>query len=257
MQARRGWRRSARPPSSGSYHGRSAFGSVSVWVLPASLTLAQAGGYPAAPAQDPPGGSSTTPPGFFQASSPSSRRGENDEADLSAEPDSAKARARLPQAHAERRGPERSEATAGEGPQADRSLDAVEVVVSLRTGRFQHADRLRRFSEFRRVTRRGRRAAGGAFVVLVSERPDPAPELARCRLGITVSRKVGGAVVRNRVKRRIREWFRARRGSLGVGVDWVVIARAPAAGLAREAAEDELSRLSRAVLCSVPQEGTT
>ena len=47
----------------------------------------------------------------------------------------------------------------------------------------------------------------------------------RPRLGITVSRKVGNAVVRNRFKRRVRAWFRARRGELDAGLDLVVIAR--------------------------------
>ena len=107
------------------------------------------------------------------------------------------------------------------------------------------------------MTQGGQRAASGAFVVLVSERSSAGREPARCRLGITVSRKVGGAVVRNRVKRRIREWFRVERGSLGSGVDWVVIARPPAAGLAREAAEDELSRLSRTALRAGLQEDET
>jgi ribonuclease P protein component len=97
--------------------------------------------------------------------------------------------------------------------------------------------------------------AGAAFVVLVSEHDARRGDPSKCRLGITVSRKVGGAVTRNRVKRRVREWFRARRGSLGSGVDWVVIARAPAAGLAREAAEEELSRLCRAALRGAPQAG--
>ena len=105
------------------------------------------------------------------------------------------------------------------------------------------------------MTRRGRRAAGAAFVVLVSDYDARRGDPIKCRLGITVSRKVGGAVVRNRVKRRVREWFRARRGSLGSGLDWVVIARAPAAGLAREAAEDELSRLCQAALRTAPQAG--
>jgi ribonuclease P protein component len=122
-----------------------------------------------------------------------------------------------------------------------------------RTGRFQQADRLRRSAEFRRVTARGQRAASGSFVVLVSESARTARDPARCRLGITVSRKVGGAVVRNHVKRRIREWFRAERGSLGRGVDWVVIARPPAASLPRSEAEAELSRLSRAVLRAAPR----
>ncbi len=45
------------------------------------------------------------------------------------------------------------------------------------------------------------------------------------RIGLTVSRRVGGAVLRNRIKRRIREWFRTHRELLPSGVDLVVIAR--------------------------------
>jgi ribonuclease P protein component len=50
----------------------------------------------------------------------------------------------------------------------------------------------------------------------------------RNRLGLTVSRKVGNAVVRNQIKRRIREWFRRHRNEFPKG-DLVVIAR-PSAG---------------------------
>jgi ribonuclease P protein component len=116
--------------------------------------------------------------------------------------------------------------------------------MSLRTGRFQQTDRLRRSVEFQQVIRRGRRAAGAAFVVVVAQRSSASSPQLGSRLGVTVSRKVGGAVVRNRVKRRIREWFRIRREALGAGLDWVVIGRSPAATLGREAAEAELSRLS-------------
>jgi ribonuclease P protein component len=49
----------------------------------------------------------------------------------------------------------------------------------------------------------------------------------RARLGITVSRKVGNAVVRNRFKRRTREWFRSQRSLLNPEIDLVVIARRP------------------------------
>ena len=52
-----------------------------------------------------------------------------------------------------------------------------------------------------------------------------------CRLGVTVSRKVGNAVVRNSVKRRIREWFRGSRAEFCTPVDLVVIARQKAQGL--------------------------
>ena len=104
------------------------------------------------------------------------------------------------------------------------------------------------------MIRRGRRAVGSGFVVLVAEQEKPANQRAGSRLGVTASRKVGGAVVRNRVKRRIREWFRVRQGSLGTGLDWVVIGRAAAAEFSREMAEDELSRLSQMVFRSGVQQ---
>lgn len=73
--------------------------------------------------------------------------------------------------------------------------------------------------------------AGREFVVLAAAGRDPT----RARLGITASRRVGNAVARNRVKRAVREWFRAERTQLDVGTDYVVIARKPAASLtARE-----------------------
>ncbi len=54
----------------------------------------------------------------------------------------------------------------------------------------------------------------------------------RRRLGITTSRKVGNAVVRNRVKRRVREWFRRSRSSIAAGSELLVIARPAATDLA-------------------------
>jgi ribonuclease P protein component len=107
---------------------------------------------------------------------------------------------------------------------------------------FGRADRLRSSREFQRVSRRGRRATSEGFVVLVVPRVAVAggPEASGSRLGLTVSRRVGGAVVRNRVKRRLREWFRQSATRSAGAFDWVVIARPAAAGLASHALRAQL-----------------
>jgi ribonuclease P protein component len=85
--------------------------------------------------------------------------------------------------------------------------------------------RLSRSAEFERVYRQGRSTAN-RHLVLYSF-PNPAAE--RPRLGLSVSRKVGGAVERNRVKRLLREAFARVEGGLRPGHDVVVVAR-PSAG---------------------------
>lgn len=107
--------------------------------------------------------------------------------------------------------------------------------------RLRRADRVRSGKDFRRLGREGRRRQSGHFVVLRG--PGRAPD--RPRLGLTVSRRVGGAVARNRVKRRVREWFRQERGRLAPGTDWVVIARRGAAELETRALWAELEELMR------------
>ena len=111
------------------------------------------------------------------------------------------------------------------------------------TGPFRRVDRLLRPSEFSKVAREGRRAAGAAFVLLVLTRAADVSESPQ-RLGITVSRKVGGAVVRNRVKRRVREWFRRLRPRLRDGIDVVVIGRSGAGGLSSRDTKGTLCRLA-------------
>lgn len=105
--------------------------------------------------------------------------------------------------------------------------------MTARTGRFSRADRLLRSREFQHVTRQGCRAASDAYVVLVARDAGSG----RSRLGVTVSRRVGNAVVRNRVKRRIREWFRRERTGWPEGLEIVVIARRAAVEL--DAAESD------------------
>lgn len=116
------------------------------------------------------------------------------------------------------------------------------------TGRFRRSDRLLDSRDYRRVMRRGRRFANDDLVVISApkvENPRKIEDLSAPgetggrgtavlgsnRIGITASRKVGGAVVRNLFKRRMREWFRARREELGSNRDFVVIARRSGAAM--------------------------
>lgn len=83
--------------------------------------------------------------------------------------------------------------------------------------------RITRSGDFDAVYRRGRSAANRHLVVYAFARDD-APQ-APARLGLSVSKKVGGAVERNRVKRVLRERFAEIAPSLPRGIDVVVIAR--------------------------------
>lgn len=75
--------------------------------------------------------------------------------------------------------------------------------------------------------------------------PVQGPVLAPARLGITVSRRVGGAVVRNRVKRLLRESFRRIKGRFPAGAELVVIARTAAANADFATVLRELGELQR------------
>ena len=93
---------------------------------------------------------------------------------------------------------------------------------------FPRAARIRKRADFLRVQQRGKKLSAGPLVALVLPSPG-----ASARLGLTVSSKVGNAVVRARVKRWLREVFRRRRSACPP-VELVVIAR-PAAGTATAA----------------------
>lgn len=100
---------------------------------------------------------------------------------------------------------------------------------------------LRKRAEFLAV-RRGEKRRGPLFLLEVLDRRDDGPP----RLGITVTKKVGNAVERNRIRRRLREACRVHAaGDMAAGKDYVVVGRrdilkAPFASL-----KDELSRRIR------------
>jgi ribonuclease P protein component len=86
--------------------------------------------------------------------------------------------------------------------------------------RFLPAYRIRRQADFQRAYRRRCSASDRLLVVFGCANGLPHP-----RLGLSVSRKLGKAVVRNRWKRLLREAFRLRREQLPAGIDLVVVPR--------------------------------
>jgi ribonuclease P protein component len=105
--------------------------------------------------------------------------------------------------------------------------------------RFLRSHRITRGAEFQRAFQR--RLTAGDARLLVFAYPNG---LCHPRLGLSVSRKVGNAVVRNRWKRCIREAFRLSRPQLPVGVDLVVVPR-PDAVPGMAGIQESLVRLAR------------
>jgi ribonuclease P protein component len=90
------------------------------------------------------------------------------------------------------------------------------------SGRFRPAEHLRRPGDFRRVYDRRRSVSDGWLIVYACENGLP-----HLRLGLSVSRKVGPAVRRNRLRRLYREAFRLSRHELPTGLDLILIPRRP------------------------------
>ena len=101
--------------------------------------------------------------------------------------------------------------------------------------------RLRRRREFLAVQGEGKKLHTPSFLVFVRPRADALA--APARLGITVSRKVGGAVARNRIKRVVREVFRRHRSFFPQGIDLVFVAKRAVPVLGYEQATAEVEKL--------------
>ncbi|MEO5376914.1 MAG: ribonuclease P protein component [Magnetococcus sp. DMHC-6] len=103
---------------------------------------------------------------------------------------------------------------------------------------FPKSARLLHSKQFKEVISFGKRWNSKLFVLVTyfSKQPE-------CRLGLIVSRKVGNAVERNRVKRNIRECFRTERERLPSGLDCVVIARSESGTIDNAQQREQLLRL--------------
>jgi len=109
--------------------------------------------------------------------------------------------------------------------------------------------RLSRSADFDRVFRHGRSHAGRELVLYVF----PRGESESPRLGLSVSRKVGGAVERNRVKRLLRDAFAVEGERLPAGTDAVVVARHEANALAEREGLAGIRRVLGQLIDRVPE----
>lgn len=104
--------------------------------------------------------------------------------------------------------------------------------------RFRRQERIRLRSEFDRIYAARRFASNDQLTIYVLENG-----LDYSRLGLSVSRKVGGAVVRNLVRRRIKEAFRKNKADLPIGLDILCVAK-PVPPAAEQLYADSLRKLA-------------
>jgi ribonuclease P protein component len=106
---------------------------------------------------------------------------------------------------------------------------------------FPKTRRLTRASEYERVKRDGVTRRGKMLMLNVA----PMEDSGQWRVGFVTSRRVGGAVVRNRVRRRLREIVRQYQHALRGGFWMVLVARRDAANASYQQLEHEWLRLAR------------
>jgi ribonuclease P protein component len=144
------------------------------------------------------------------------------EADLSAQCSSAEASSWFPGAdvHPGRPG----DPEAAQGPRSQAPLGVTRAAIPTPV---QRRNRLSRSRDFDAVYRHGRSVSTRFLVLYRFDRNGEAE--GEVRLGIAVPKKIGGAVVRNRIKRRLREVWRELLPEIPTGADYVLLVRQPLA----------------------------
>ena len=103
--------------------------------------------------------------------------------------------------------------------------------------RLTREDRIRNSSDYRSILKQGRRYRTSHFFVRIARN-----QVGRPRLGMAVGRKSGNACARNRIKRRLREYFRLNRAKMPPDVDMVFIPLQGATSLESQGLREELDR---------------
>ena len=171
------------------------------------------------------------------------------ETHLSAKPSRAQTPPRFPQAIADQGRPQGAHPAPRQGPQAVVGLTAatgaagkIAPAASLPKGAVVRLVMLERRSEFLRV-RGGRRWTGPAFILEARAQTGPDAGAHPPRFGFTVTKKLGKAVVRNRIRRRLREAVRVSATQCArAGFDYVIVARAAASTASFASLESDLVR---------------
>ncbi|WP_027339683.1 ribonuclease P protein component [Halonatronum saccharophilum] len=100
-------------------------------------------------------------------------------------------------------------------------------------------DRLKKTYEFKRVYKYGNSTADRLIVLYVLKKKNDNMR----RVGYSVSKKIGKAVVRNKVKRLLREVYRNNKDKIESGLDLVIIARKPIVGASYKQIDKSFNRL--------------
>ncbi len=113
----------------------------------------------------------------------------------------------------------------------------------MRAFSLERGERLLKRADFERLSKYGNRIDSDYFVILYTRNG-----LGKLRLGVTVSKRVGRAVIRNRLKRLVREHFRQHKGLFSDSYDVNVIAKGGTSDLPSRRIREALDAIVRDIL---------